>query len=307
MSYDKNKCCLRVMSALWRHYYEQVPIAKTIEGATRNMGEAWIEDHVAFRTLPGSHTGMTTLQKIFEVLGYERRDDYHFEEKKLKAFWMAPQDCHKDTRDVAPKIFISELIPHSFSAGFRECLEEVTKQVSRSPVDSLHQIINDGSLDAAAKEDRIAAICTAYLTEGPSWARPTQRIYETLKVESDYAAWTYLFGQQINHFTVSAHLIQKFSSLADYGEYLRGELGIAMNEAGGLVKGTPELKLEQIATMATKVPVHFQEGLFEVSYGFVEFAKRYPLAGKKDDGHWDSYYQGFVAANADKIFESTYR
>ena len=46
---------------------------------------------------------------------------------------------------------------------------------------------------------------------------------------------------------------------------------------------------------------------FHRSYGFVEFAKRYPLDGRVDDGVWKSYYQGFVAANADKIFESTYK
>ena len=295
------------MAALWQHYYDRVPIAKTIESATREMGEAWIEDHVAFRTLPGSYTGMTNLQKIFEVLGYERRDDYHFEEKKLKAFWMAPKDCHKDTREVAPKIFISELIPHSFSNSFRDTIKTIASQVTKSPIDSLQQIIGDQSIATKDKEDRIVAICTRYLTEGPSWARPTIKNYETLKLESDYAAWTYLFGQQINHFTVSAHLIKKFDSLEKYGEFLKSELGIAMNESGGLVKGTPELKLEQIATMAAKVPVHFQEGLQDISYGFVEFAKRYPLEGKSNDGHWDSYYQGFVASNADKIFESTYK
>ena len=80
-----------------------------------------------------------------------------------------------------------------------------------------------------------------------------------------------------------------------------------MNHSGGVVKGTPELLLEQIATMAVDLEYEFQEGVSKVPYGFVEYAQRYPLAGRTWDGQWSSYYQGFVTSNADKIFESTFR
>ncbi len=52
--------------------------------------------------------------------------------------------------------------------------------------------------------------------------------------------------------------------------------------------------------MADKVPVMFTGGEQIIPGGFYEFAKRYQMA----DG---IYYQGFVAASADKIFESTHQ
>jgi hypothetical protein len=50
--------------------------------------------------------------------------------------------------------------------------------------------------------------------------------------------------------------------------------------------------------MADKVKVEFSEGVELVPGGFYEFAKRYPMANGE-------LYTGFVAASADKIFEST--
>jgi hypothetical protein len=58
------------------------------------------------------------------------------------------------------------------------------------------------------------------------------------------------------------------------------------------------VKLEQSSTMADKAVVKFSDGEVSIPSCFYEFAKRYPL----DCG---TLYSGFVAASADKIFEST--
>ena len=56
--------------------------------------------------------------------------------------------------------------------------------------------------------------------------------------------------------------------------------------------------LEQSSTMADKVVVSFTDGDAEIPSCFYEFARRYPMENGK-------LYTGFVAASADKIFEST--
>lgn len=301
------ECRKQVFTKLWNHYYSLVPYAPNIEAGIRGRGDSWIEDHVAYRTLPGPHTGKHILEQAFGLLGYKKEDPYHFQEKKLDAFWMSPPDIQGHSQEASPKIFISELIPDDFSRPFQQALEDISSEVKVSPMtrlQELHQKLLKGETDLA--EDFVEGM-VALLTSGPSWSRPCLSTYELLKQESEYAAWTYVFGHQINHFTVSVHLMNSFGNISDLGQYLEQDLGIPMNHAGGLVKGTADIKLEQIATMAVKIPFPFQEGVESVSYGFVEFAKRYPLADCKDDGMWSSYYQGFVEANADKIFESTYK
>ncbi|GAM56151.1 hypothetical protein JCM19231_5246 [Vibrio ishigakensis] len=56
--------------------------------------------------------------------------------------------------------------------------------------------------------------------------------------------------------------------------------------------------LEQSSTMADKVDVAFSDAVHSIPGGFYEFAKRY-------QDNQGELYHGFVAASADKIFEST--
>ena len=75
--------------------------------------------------------------------------------------------------------------------------------------------------------------------------------------------------------------------------------GFQLNSSGGLIKGTPAEFLEQSSTLAEEVDVKFEEGIYKIPSCYYEFAKRYVLPQTQ------KLYTGFVAASADKIFEST--
>ena len=87
--------------------------------------------------------------------------------------------------------------------------------------------------------------------------------------------------------------------LEDLNSFLL-ENGFVLNEVSGLIKGTPAQLLEQSSTMAAPVNMQFDNANHVIPGCFYEFAKRYPLP---DSG---KLYQGFIAASADKIFESTH-
>jgi hypothetical protein len=106
-----------------------------------------------------------------------------------------------------------------------------------------------------------------------------------------------LFRSRANHFTVSVNHLHNFETVADINQLLKDN-GFKVNGSGGEVKGSPEDLLEQSSTMADRVPVQFSDQEATIPSCFYEFALRYP----KPDG---SLYNGFVAASADKIFEST--
>ncbi len=76
------------------------------------------------------------------------------------------------------------------------------------------------------------------------------------------------------------------------------DAGFALNTSGGEIKGSPEVLLEQSSTLADDAKVQFSDGEFAVPSCFYEFALRY----LQPNGE---IYTGFVAASADKIFEST--
>jgi hypothetical protein len=122
-------------------------------------------------------------------------------------------------------------------------------------------------------------------------------VYETLRKESEYAAWVYVYGFRANHFTVSINGLKKYDTIQKVNQFLK-DSGFIINSSGGEVKGTPEELLEQSSIMAGILPVKFKEGTFEIPSCYYEFAMRYPDADGK-------LYSGFIAKSADKIFEST--
>lgn len=99
--------------------------------------------------------------------------------------------------------------------------------------------------------------------------------------------------------------MKEFKDIGKLGETIENELSIPMNHSGGLVKGSAQVKLEQISTMAVKRDYLFSDRISSESYGFVEFALRHPLDQKAE--FWEDFYQGFVTDNANLIFESTFK
>lgn len=292
---------------LWDDYQSKVQDAAKVEDSLREQGEVWIEDHVAFRALPGAHTGAHVLQEIFSILGYSRRDSYHFEEKCLNAFWMEPPvEARGGTSGTSPKIFISELEVAKFSPSFQKLVNCYVADVVQSPLAQLKTLaekVKTGDKKAALE---VGTLLTSYFFGGVSWKRPSYSDYEALLRESEYGAWTLLFGSAVNHFTVSVHLMKSYKSLEQFNEFLIKKLGVSLNQAGGgYIKGSLALCLEQSASLANEVDFLFQEGIRKIPYAYVEFAFRHPHEGCKADHRWESYYQGFVTNNADKIFEST--
>jgi hypothetical protein len=254
---------------LWRQYTDLNPSAREIHSLLTDAGEYVLNDHVAFRTYDDSRLGLERLAKPFVKLGYQAKDEYFFEAKKL----YAKHYEHPDVRQ--PKVFISELQLAKCSSGLRQTVTELINQVPANLLES---------------DD----LCHA----GRPW-RVSHKTYSALYAESEYAGWLAAFGFCANHFTVFVNELKKFGELTTLNAFLK-QKGFKLNASGGEIKGSPEVFLEQSSTMSREVDVSFTDGVFRIPSCYYEFAKRYPMPSGE-------LYQGFVEKSADKIFESTNR
>ncbi|MFH4804079.1 DUF1338 domain-containing protein [Vibrio diabolicus] len=256
-----------LFESLWQDYIQRLcPSAAKVHQLLQE-DEPLINDHIALRTFNIAPLGIETLAKPFVAIGYQACGDYVFESKKL----VAKHYEHPDPKQ--PKVFISELKVEECSPELQEIVKKLVAQV-----------------DAGKLND------SAFLHGGRLWDLSFAD-YQTLAKESEYASWLAAHGYGANHFTVSVNQLNEYEEVKQVNDYLR-TAGFTINENGGEVKGTPEVLLEQSSTMADKVAVRFIEGTEIIPGGFYEFAKRYPM----ENGE---LYPGFVAASADKIFEST--
>ncbi|MCF8373806.1 MAG: DUF1338 domain-containing protein [Bacteroidales bacterium] len=258
-----------IFDRLWKMYAEQNPSVQKIFDLFTNEGEDVKNDHIAFRTFNDPRVGIDVLAKPILKAGYVHKGDYDFAEKKLNA-----KHYEHATDADAPRIFISELR-----------LEEFSQDLQKTAKAAIGNI----PLDILASDELIFS--------GQVFGKPSFTTYQSLREESEYAAWLYVYGFCANHFTVSINSLKTMPEICLVNKFLK-QNGFHINDSGGEVKGSSEELLEQSSIKAEIIAVDFVEGPHPIPGCYYEFAKRYVDTDGK-------LYSGFIAKSADKIFEST--
>lgn len=253
---------------LWQDYLNVTPSAKKVHQLLgSSQQDDVINDHIALRTFNLPKVSLDKLAAHFLALGYQQCGEYHFTAKKLYA------KHFEHPNRTLPKVFISELLLEQCSPFLQQTITQLVEQIPE------HAVAADN-----------------FLYSGTHW-QVSQATYQQLLAESEYAAWVAAWGYRANHFTVSVNDLQNFATLEAVNSALKAA-GFLLNTSGGEIKGSPEVYLEQSSTLADLVTVKFSDVEATIPSCFYEFARRYPLAN-------GILYSGFVAASADKIFEST--
>ena len=213
-----------------------------------------------------------------------------FPEKKLNAYW------YSHPKKKYPRMFISELRVPDLSSQAQKVINKYTAGIKSDPVDDLD--LNN--------VEEVYSFFTRSL-----WKLPTLHDYNELREESEYAAWVIYNRYYLNHFTISIHdLPEPFNKLEDFNLFLKS-IGIRLNKSGGEIKTSKDGLLRQSSSVAGTVLAKFQNGeIAKIPGSYIEFAERSVLPKyselNKDQIKNSHRRDGFEAANADKIFESTY-
>jgi len=258
-----------LLDQMWKDYTRLNPQAQRIHDLFVKAGERVVNDHIALRTYGLPRVSIEVLARPFVAGGYRPGETYDFPEKRLVARHFEPPEAS------APKVFISQLLVEQLPAPAQRIIERLVGTVT------------------PATTERFDFCCS-----GRPWPLSFAD-YEQLREVSDYAAWVAAFGFRPNHFTVLVNELQRYRTIAAVNALLERH-GFELNAAGGTIKGSPEVLLEQSSVIANTIDVTFTDGVHAIPGCYYEFARRYP----RPDG---SLYPGFVAASADKIFESTNR
>ena len=284
---------------LWDVYRGRVAYVRTYEELVRKNSATFFNDHIAFRTFAAQQplTGISTLSRIFETLGYRAAGVYQFEDKQLNAAHYQ----HPNFR--LPKIFISELRTWAIGPVSQGIWKYTTQQ---RPAISDDVLVELSMLDRANLQRRseLLDIVVRQFLELP-WPRPERSEIESLNKVSQYAAWVLVHGYNVNHFTslVNSHGVD---SLNDLDKTIR-----AMQQAGvpmkNEIEGEPGSKLRQSATEAVMIDVEaLDKGKPQKmpwSYAYFEFAERNPIVDPSTGKA--TRFEGFLGSQATNLFEMT--
>jgi hypothetical protein len=251
---------------LWKQYSEANVQALQIHNLLRKRGEEIVNDHIALRTFGLPKVNIDVLSQFFLKYGYEEKGTYEFKAKKLRAKHFEKEGC--------PRVFISELNIEDFSPFLQATVASLVDQVPLKNTEN-----------------------EALLSAGLLWEPVTWEVYEALRKESEYAAWLAAFGYVANHFTISVNQLTTFKDIFELNSFVKDN-GFDLNVSGGEIKGDRSDCLLQSSTLASERHVALKDGEVLLPGCYYEFAERFHLP----DG---SLFNGFIAASADKIFEST--
>jgi hypothetical protein len=297
----------KLLAILWTQYKNRVSYAAQYAAMVMERGGKVQNDHIAFRTLntqTGTQpAGVEAIARIFTALGYERKDKYIFEDKMLTAWHYE----HK-TKPSNPKIFISQLEVDKLT---KETAEKITKSVAeaRDPLtpserDLLVHLANGEVLNATTVE-ALAGNLAKFFSR--PWEPPPRKIVEEVDKESQYAAWTLLHGNSVNHFTayINEQQVKDWPDIEATVAVLR-KAGLPMKAEFEGERGT---KLRQSSTKAAMEDCDVLEadgtkGKINWSYAYYELAERGTVIGA--DGK-PTRFHGFLGAQATNLFEMTKR
>jgi hypothetical protein len=256
-----------LFAELWRDYRELNPQADAIHSLLADGGETIHNDHIAFRTYDLPTVGLDAVAAPFLDGGYTHGGDYTFPDKHLRAKHFEPPNA------TWPKVFVSELMVGELPPEARSIIKDLVAAVPEEL---------PGTLD--------------FPVAGRPWVLH-RAAHATLLAVSEYAAWLAAFGFRANHFTVDVRALGRFRSLAEFNGYLEAQ-GFELNAAGGEVKGSPAVYLEQSSTLAAPVDLPCDDGILRLPACYYEFAWRHDMPDGRP-------FPGFIAQSANRIFEST--
>jgi hypothetical protein len=296
-----------LLDILWTGYKKRVDYAAQYERMVLERGGRVRNDHLAFRTFNcttgAQPPGVEGIARIFTALGYERKDGYVFPDKRLTAWHWE----HKtDPRN--PKIFISQLevdeLPEAIAKLIEESVGAAPDLLATGDRHALRDLAAGKDIpeaDAATLGERFATFFTR------PWDAPHRRFVEEVDKTSQYAAWTLLHGNAVNHFTA-------YINEQNVKEWPDIEATVAALRAAGLpmkdeFEGERGSKLRQSSTKAATVDCDVIEeggrmGKIHWSYAYYELAER---GNVPDVNGQPQRFQGFLGAQATNLFEMTRR
>lgn len=294
----------QLLSRLWTDYCARVSYARRYGELVTAQGGRVANDHIAYRTFNAptgaQPAGIPSISRVIEPLGYAAAGSYEFTDKHLTARHYQHPD------PLMPKIFVSQLevdrLPTSSADAIRSSVSDAVDRVGAEGMKMLASVASLSTADQAALVDRLFA----FFRQRP-WSPPARQTVIDINRDSQYAAWTLLHGNNVNHFTAYINE-QRVAAWPDIEATVRGliDAGVPMKAE---IEGAPGSKLRQTATQAVDEACEVREpdgstGKLTWSYAYYELAERGDVSGP--DGK-PARFQGFLGPQATHLFEMTKR
>ena len=296
----KERFLAELFDTLWDRYRSRVSYVQMYESVVQGAGATFVNDHIAFRTFACQQpmSGIATLSRMFDVLGYRAAGCYHFEDKSLSAIHF------QHPNDQFPKIFISELKVWELPAETRDTILR-TVASHRLPISEtrLAELAACDNLDAGQWSQLLERVIHEF--HDLPWNLPEKHDVAAVNQVSQYAAWVLVHGYNVNHFTslINSHGVESLEDIEKTIAALH-RVGVPMKAE---IEGARGSKLRQTATQAVLIDVDVidggQQAKLPWTYAYFELAERGDVTNHETGER--GRFEGFLGPQATNLFEMT--
>ncbi len=297
---EKERFLVELFDDLWKRYRGRMEYVRKYEEIIQSYGAQFINDHIAFRTIARQEptTGILTLSRIFEALGYIGAVCYEFPDQHFNSIHFQ----HPNPQ--FPKLFITQLKSWELSLPSQNIIQSSLRKHRPFFSDkSLTQLWNLSKLESKDRESLFTEVLRTF-NELP-WERPQKKDVLELNKESQFGAWVLINGYDVNHFTASvdSHGVSALDDIEKVVEAMV-KAGIPMKPE---IEGEKGTKLRQTSTQAAVIDSWVKDGERKVkipwTYAYFEIAQR-PLLPNPETGKLERF-QGFLGGQASRLFDMT--
>ncbi len=293
------RVCQHTIQSLWDSYEKSIPYI----GQLFN-DHSYTLDHFAIIDLPSHSSGIPHLKKIFGELGFLQKGSGYLPDKQNDFLWMAFKGVEKQKAECStPQTVIADFRLDELSSTTRRVIHKYTSTIKAFDYTGFAQLAKDARHGNKTAEDHLAAAAAQELWSRP-WSLPTTKDYLLVKEENQLLAWVLLHGRKVNHFGISIHLNNRYTSLESFNKDIIGSKFVKLNNFAGEVKGNREGGIEQSSTLGREELTPTADGEVLANNSFIEFVWRFPL--NDNPLYWGDYYNGFIPKNANNVIESIY-
>ena len=294
-----------VVSALQNQYNVHTPHMRLIAAGLSQYGiEKLTFDHFAVIDLPSLHSGISVLQQLFSAIGYLVQGRDYLPDKQNAFLWMTEVDClDTPVKDVLPQVVVADFCLDDMPVEIKKIVEKYSAYIPIPPLTDIQRLIGKAFLGDGDAASTIRDRLITYLS-GRDWPLPTVAEFSTVNEFNELLAWVLVFGRRPNHFTISVHLLESFTTLEKFIQFVEQTLPMPLNHEGGVIKGGERIGIAQCSTQGALQLIELADGSVQLPTGFVEFVWRY--ARKECPMLWQDFYTGFVAQHANRVIESLY-
>lgn len=296
----REQFAIELFDRLWERYRGRVAHVATYERVIQDAGATFVNDHIAFRTFACQQplTGVASISRIFEALGYRPAGCYSFEDKHLSAIHFQHPNAQ------FPKLFISELKTWELSVPSQEIIAcTVANHRQPLPLESLSLLASMSTGDSPQRQCLMEQALD-WLQTLP-WTVPGKAEVTALNAESQYAAWVLVHGYNVNHFTslINSHGTKALDDIEKTIAALQ-KAGVPMKAD---IEGARGSKLRQSSTEAAVIDVDVRENgnttRMPWTYAYFELAERGEVTDPETGQR--TRFEGFLGPQATQLFEMT--